>query len=119
MAEKINLSSKKILDKKFSPNFKGYDPDEVDRWLDLIIEDYRHFETIESEVSRLTAELAIYKNAKKEAEDAKARYTLLEGKLKVLDDNPNAALDRLELLVRLSKLESALYKAGIDPTKIV
>jgi DivIVA domain-containing protein len=36
MDENFNLTRDQILSKKFTPNVKGYDPDEVDDFLDLI-----------------------------------------------------------------------------------
>ena len=40
MANKLNYDGKAILNIKFSPKEKGYDPDEVDRIFDNIISDY-------------------------------------------------------------------------------
>lgn len=37
---KLNLSVKKIYEKEFKTKLKGYDPEEVDEFLNLIIEDY-------------------------------------------------------------------------------
>ena len=40
----IKLTSKKILEKEFKKNFKGYNVEEVDSFLDEIIQDYESFE---------------------------------------------------------------------------
>jgi DivIVA domain-containing protein len=42
----IKLSSDNILKKQFRTKVKGYDPDEVDAYLDQIISDYDTFESI-------------------------------------------------------------------------
>ena len=39
-------------------------------------------------------------------------------KLKNISDNENASLSNLDLLKRISALEQALYKAGINPNTI-
>jgi DivIVA domain-containing protein len=45
MSEKrFNLTAKEILEKDFKQGFRGYDQDEVDKYLDLIIKDYEQFQ---------------------------------------------------------------------------
>ena len=51
---KLRLSSKDILNKKFKQSANGYDPEEVDTFLDKILEDYR---TIDKEIDGLNAEI--------------------------------------------------------------
>jgi DivIVA domain-containing protein len=41
MSGKVNLDLQTILDKQFDIDFKGYSPDEVDSFLDLVMEDYQ------------------------------------------------------------------------------
>ena len=43
MAKKIQLSPKKILNKHFQIDFKGYSATEVDYFLDTVVEDYETF----------------------------------------------------------------------------
>lgn len=40
----IKLSAKVILDKDFKTGIRGYSQDEVDQFLDIIIQDYESFE---------------------------------------------------------------------------
>ena len=47
MENKIQLTKEIILNHQFTPNVKGYDPSEVDDFLDRIIEDYKTFEKFE------------------------------------------------------------------------
>jgi len=42
----IKLTSKMILEKEFKKNFKGYNVEEVDSFLDEIIQDYETFEKV-------------------------------------------------------------------------
>ena len=48
MDKKINFTSKELLNKRFSNTPRGYDPLEVDKVLDKIIEDYETYENIPS-----------------------------------------------------------------------
>ena len=53
----IQLTPKEILEKDFKTGFRGYEQDEVDKFLDLIIKDYERFqveiETLQNENARL------------------------------------------------------------------
>ena len=42
--EKINLTARDIFDKSFNTDFKGYSANEVDSYLDLILEDYQAYD---------------------------------------------------------------------------
>ncbi|SDH02233.1 DivIVA domain-containing protein [Alteribacillus persepolensis] len=42
--QNIQLSAKEILDKDFKSSMKGYNKDEVDQFLDIVIQDYEAFE---------------------------------------------------------------------------
>ena len=43
VSDKIKLSAKDILEKEFKAGMRGYKPEEVDQFLDLIIRDYEAF----------------------------------------------------------------------------
>ena len=49
---RISLSTKDILQKQFKRSFRGFDIEEVDAFLDLIIRDY---DTFQKEISFLQA----------------------------------------------------------------
>lgn len=59
---KLKLTSKDILEKEFKKSVKGYHIDQVDQFLDIIMEDYDQFETVirelQEENQRLKDELA-------------------------------------------------------------
>ena len=63
---KFNLTTKDILDKEFKFDAKGYRPQEVDEYLDMIISDYTEFtrliKKLESEKSELIEETNNLKN---------------------------------------------------------
>jgi DivIVA domain-containing protein len=59
--QRFHLTAKEILEKDFKQGFRGYDQDEVDKFLDLIIKDYENFQkeydALVQENNRLRREL--------------------------------------------------------------
>lgn len=119
MNSKVMLDSKKVIDKVFSPAANGYKAIEVDRFLDIIANDYDEFSLV---ISKLEKELENTKKANEELSkqnyDLEAKLALYENKVSLIGDNLEVSRSNLDLLNRIKNLENALYKAGIDPTKI-
>lgn len=113
MAGKLHLTPQKIWDTEFDMEpqaMKGYVAEEVDRFLDLVIDDYQ--------VMQKTLE-----DAKKKADDLektnaalRAKVVELEGKERAREKNPSDPLaygaENVELLKRISNLENAVFKNG-------
>ncbi len=119
---KLKLSASEINSKEFQAKNGGYDSLQVDRYLDLIVNDYIAFEQYENLTKKLYAnydELVktceIYKTKLSESE---YQRTLLQEKVEVLKQNEGNATSNIELLQRISTLEQALYNLGKDPSKI-
>lgn len=115
----MNYNSKTLLDVKFSKNVKGYDALEVDQTLDMVIEDYDDYE------KQLSLDKSSIKKLNQEIADLKATIRKLEvdnKKLKKTVDSipegPEVNKSNINLLSRISKLEAALYKKGVNPKKI-
>jgi len=53
--ENVNLTPKDIVNKNFKPKMRGYDPTEVDEFLDAVIQDY---EVFTSEIQKLQVDQA-------------------------------------------------------------
>lgn len=104
--ERILLTSKDILEKEFKIDTRGYRPQEVDKFLDVIIRDYEEFFTIIKEIENDKKEL-IENNIK-----LKQEIRTLRTKLDVLrddDENGNNNVSNADLLRRLSNLEKIIY----------
>lgn len=119
---KLKLSASEINSKEFQAKNGGYDALQVDRYLDLIVNDYIAFEQYENSTKKLYAnydELVktceIYKTKLSKSE---YQRTLLQEKVEVLKQNEGNATSNIELLQRISTLEQALYNLGKDPSKI-
>jgi len=103
--ERIELSSKDILEKDFKIDTSGYRPQEVDRFLDIVIKDYDEMAAIitelESDKKELLAEIV----------DLKKEVRNLRTKLEVISENesPGATGVNADLLRRLSNLEKIIY----------
>ncbi len=119
MNGKVMLDSKKVIDKVFSPAANGYKALEVDHFLDIVANDYDELALV---ISKLEKELENTKKSNEELSkqnyDLEAKLALYENKVSLIGDNLEVSRSNLDLLNRIKNLENALYKAGIDPTKI-
>ncbi len=116
---KLSLDSKKIYDKTFSGNKPGYDPLQVDQFLDVIIKDYQEMEKFMSTFSKDYETLTL-ENSKLSAEVSRLQVEnerLLQ-RLKELENNETACLNNIDYLKQINKLENALYKLGVNPNSI-
>jgi DivIVA domain-containing protein len=87
----IQFTAKDILEKDFKSKLRGYDPDEVDKFLDLVIKDY---ETLYKEIDRLTSEL----NRTKRDSDSEPRR-----------QQTSTGITNYDILKRLSNLEKHVF----------
>ena len=103
---KIYLTPQEILDKDFKIDARGYRPQEVDKFLDMIIRDYTEF-------------ISIIKNQEKEINNLNHEKSDLKSEIRRLRSNIEAAEDsvasgfksvnNVDLLRRLSQLEKAVF----------
>ena len=101
----IELSSKDILSKEFKIDTRGYRPQEVDRFLDIIIKDYETYNRILKEFARERQEL-IDENIslKQDLRNLRAKLELVASNS---NDNSSSTAD---VLRRLSNLEKIVYE---------
>ena len=108
MANKIQLSPKKILNKQFQIDFKGYSATEVDYFLDTVVEDYQNF------ADMLNDSYDQIENLQKENEALKMKLNNLEWERLIQQDNMKSMEENLsanvDLLKRISNLEKEVYK---------
>lgn len=115
----LKLDSNKIFHKVFEGTKPGYNALQVDTFLDIVIKDYEAMEKYVKETDQTIDSLnKSNKILRGRLEEVEASKVVLEDKLKSLSDNDNATLSNLELLKKISNLENALFKAGIDPKSI-
>ena len=99
--EKRFLTAKEILEKDFKIDARGYRPQEVDQFLDLIIKDYVDFEAT---TKRLVAEIKALEN-----ENAKLKSEVRNLKESLDIAGSNKGVTNVDLLKRISDLEKVVY----------
>ena len=99
--EKRFLTAKEILEKDFKIDARGYRPQEVDQYLDLIIKDYLDFETT---TKRLVNEIKVLED---DNSKLKAEIRNLKSKLEIAGSNKGVT--NVDLLKRISDLEKVVY----------
>ncbi|MBP5091195.1 MAG: DivIVA domain-containing protein [Bacilli bacterium] len=119
MDSKIQLTKEMILNKQFTPNVKGYDPSEVDDFLDRVIEDYKTFEKFEKESKEYIQSLETENRRVKEAFKAvEVENGKMRARLEGIKEGDHVTKENMELIQKISKYEKALYARGIDPRKL-
>ena len=119
MPLQLKLDSNKILHKQFEGSKPGYNSLQVDSFLDTIISDYEAAEAYGAAAEQKIEELSnLNALLNKRLSKTEAELSIITEKLKNIGDNQNASLSNLDLLKRISALETALYKLGVDPNTI-
>jgi DivIVA domain-containing protein len=92
LSDKVKLTAKEILEKEFKTAMRGYKPEEVDKYLDLVIKDY---EVFHQEIEELKQENM---RLKKQLEEASRRPSAQP-----------AGTTNFDILKRLSNLEKHVF----------
>ena len=104
--DKILLTSKDILEHEFKIDTRGYRPQEVDKYLDVIIHDFEEFDKMIKEAQNENKEL-IEDNIRLKQEIRRLR-TQIET-LKEVTKEPTNGGNNADLLRRVSNLEKFIY----------
>ncbi|MGE5455796.1 MAG: cell division regulator GpsB [Ignavibacteriales bacterium] len=101
--ERILLTGQDILDKEFKIDTRGYRPQEVDKFLDIVIRDYGEF-------MKIIKELEIEKNEiVQDNMQLKQEIRKMKTQIDVLKEGTGAEITNSDLLRRLSNLEKIIY----------
>ena len=92
--DKAKLTAKDILEKEFKTAMRGYKPEDVDKFLDVVIKDY---EILQQEIEELQQENV---RLKKQLEEAVRRPSVQQ---------PSAGTTNFDILKRLSNLEKHVF----------
>ena len=102
--EKIVLTPQDILDKEFKIDARGYRPQEVDKFLDLVINDYNEFIT---EIKELKKEISFYAD---ENNKLKNELRRIKANIEAAESTAGSSqVSNIDLLRRLSKIEKVVY----------
>ena len=102
----VSLNAKEILQKEFKSKMRGYDPEEVDEFLDQVIKDYEAYNKeialLQEENNRLVAKMD---------QLSRAQQTLS----RVQQDAPKtSSVTNFDILKRLSNLEKEVFGKKLD-----
>lgn len=106
MNQRVVLTSRDILEKEFKIDTRGYRPQEVDRYLDIIIKDYEEMNAIIRELEEDKKNL-IDDNIKLKQENRN-----LKTKLDIISEegsSEGSSVSNVDVLKRLSNLEKIIY----------
>ena len=101
--DRIVLTSRDILEKEFKIDTRGYRPQEVDRFLDMIIKDYEEMNSIIRELDREKKQLV------EDNISLKQDIRNLKTKIEVLAESEGSNTTNADMLRRISKLEKIIY----------
>ena len=101
--DRIMLTTKNLLEKEFKVDTRGYRPQEVDKFLDIVIKDYEEFLNIIKELE----------NEKKDLVDDNIKLRqdirMLKTKIDAIKDGNMTEVSNADILRRLSSLEKLVY----------
>jgi len=102
--DRIALTSSDILEKEFKIDTRGYRPQEVDRFLDIIIKDYEEMHSIIHDLKNENKDLS------EDNINLKQEIRKLKNKIDVLVENESSSsTPNADVLRRISKLEKIIY----------
>ena len=101
--DRIVLTSRDILEKEIKIDTRGYRPQEVDRFLDMIIKDYEEMNAIIRELEREKKQLV------EDNISLKQDVRNLKTKIEVLAESDGGSTTNADMLRRISKLEKIIY----------
>lgn len=101
--ERFMLTSQDILDKEFKIDTRGYRPQEVDKFLDIVIRDYDEFNSCLKDLEDNN------KTLMEENLRLKQQVRNLTMKLETIENNSNNGTNTADVLRRLSNLEKIIY----------
>ena len=101
--DRIVLTSRDILEKEFKIDTRGYRPQEVDRFLDMVIKDYEEMNSIIRELEREKKQLV------EDNITLKQEIRNLKNKIDVIAESDMSGTSNADMLRRISKLEKIIY----------
>lgn len=103
LLDRIMLTVKDIFEKEFKIDTRGYRPQEVDKFLDLVMRDYEEFLAIIKEFGKEN------KILHEENVRLKQEIRNLKMKLDIVKESSDSDSNSVDVLKRISNLEKAIY----------
>ena len=107
--DKISLTPQEILDKEFKIDARGYRPQEVDKFLDQVINDYSEFI---NEIKKLRKDIILLTDDNTKLKNELRR---IKANIQAAETTSNGVtVSNVDLLRRLSQLEKVVYGKNED-----
>ena len=103
--ERIYLTAQDILEKEFKIDARGYRPQEVDKFLDMIIRDYTEYNSTIKALDKEIQNLSEDNNKLKQ----EIRYLKEQLEIKSASESNTKTLNNVDLLKRISQLEKVVF----------
>lgn len=103
--DRIYLTTQDILEKEFKIDTRGYRPQEVDKFLDIVIRDYTEYNSKIKNLEKNIKDL-IEENNKLKNEIRKLNEDM---ELKNVPENINRNVTNVDILKRISQLEKIVF----------
>lgn len=105
-SERFYLTPQDILEKEFNIDARGFRPQEVDKFLDMVIRDYTEYNNI---IKKLEGDI---KNLMDDNSKLKKEIRRLQGEIDSgasQKEEQTRSLNNVDLLKRISQLEKIVY----------
>lgn len=101
--DRFYLTPQEILEKEFKVDARGYRPQEVDKFLDMVIRDYTEYANI---IKKLEKDI---KNLMEDNSKLKQEIRRLQSEVDSTNSAPSRSISNVDLLKRISNLEKIVY----------
>ena len=101
--DRLYLTPQEILEKEFKVDARGYRPQEVDKFLDMVIRDYTEYSNI---VRKLVKDI---KDLTDDNIKLKQEIRRLQEVASSSSDASSRSINNVDLLKRISQLEKVVY----------
>ena len=101
--DRFYLTPQEILEKEFKVDARGYRPQEVDKFLDMVIRDYTEYANI---IKKLEKDI---KNLMEDNSKLKQEIRRLQSEVDSTTNAPSRSISNVDLLKRISNLEKIVY----------
>ena len=103
--EQIYLTPQEILEKEFKIDARGYRPQEVDKFLDMVIRDYAEYNSIIKKLDKEIKDLTSDNNKLKQ----EIRFLKEQIELQSSQESATRSITNVDLLKRISQLEKIVF----------
>ena len=101
--DRFYLTPQEILEKEFKVDARGYRPQEVDKFLDMVIRDYTEYGNI---IKKLEKDI---KNLMEDNSKLKQEIRRLQSEVDSTSNATAKNISNVDLLKRISQLEKVVY----------